>query len=56
MFTVPGPSRMLRPELPKRYAPSGTAGNTVRLNHWSTVGFSIVPLRQRSGRLAPPLV
>jgi len=53
--TVPGPSRILRPDVPKRNDPSVRRGY-VRSNHWSTVGFGSVPFASRSGRLAPPLV
>src|ERR1022692_2069655 len=53
---VPGPSRMFRPELPYRKAPTGNTGNAVRSNHWSGEGFGSVPLAMRLGRPAPPVV
>src|SRR5262244_3822761 len=55
MMIVPGPSRMLRPELPNRYEPVGTTTKALRSNHLSTVGLSTEPLAMRSGRVASPL-
>ena len=55
-LAVPGPSMMLRPELPKRNEPTGTTGNAERSNHWSGVGFDSLPEPTRSGREAPPWV
>src|SRR5690242_17852993 len=54
MATVPGPSRILRPELPKANKPDGTAGKAETSYHRSGVGFGTVPLAMRFGRLASP--
>src|SRR5437868_3071449 len=51
---LPGPVRMLRPELPNRYAPVGTTGNAERSNQRSGVGLSSEPSLIRFGRVASP--
>src|SRR3954453_10459077 len=52
MFALPGPSRMLRPELPYRNALSGTTANAAGLYQRFAVGLSRAPLARRSGRVA----
>src|SRR5438105_3929978 len=50
----PGPSRIFRPELPKRNALVGTTGNAARLNQACGVGFGTLPLVMRSGLVGSP--
>ena len=55
-LNVPGPSKILRPELPYRNARSGTTGKAERSNHASGEGFAIAPFATRLGRAAPPVL
>src|SRR5580704_6010408 len=50
----PGPSRILRPEVPNRYELVGTAENAATLYQSCGVGFGAVPLAVRLCRLASP--
>src|SRR5947209_4670300 len=50
----PGPSRIFRPEFPKRNALVGTIGNALRSNQAWGVGFARLPLAIRSGRVGSP--
>jgi hypothetical protein len=54
MVIKPGPSKMFRPELPKRKAVSGTTGNALTSKQRSGDGFGTVPVAMRSGRVGSP--
>src|ERR1051325_10824497 len=52
--TVPGPTRMPGPELPKRLAPAGVGMKALMSNQRSGVGFGKLPSAMRSGRTVTP--
>src|SRR5258708_28191677 len=52
MASVPGPSRIVRPEFPKRNALSGTVTKADKSNQPLGPGFGSDPLAIRSGRVA----
>ena len=52
MSNVPGPSKILRPELPNAKALSGTVVKALRSNQSKEVGCDRDPFAMRFGRLA----